>query len=196
LIARHVQITLTLLLVAIIVIGLYLYRLQRKTEEEMRHASDIRSVAPPITGRTSPITLAIAYDEDGVFRQRRAQAALPPDPAERSREILRALFSEYMQRPSPHPLAAGSDIKDVYVLNGGLAIVDTNSAFADSHPSGVMVEDFTLFSIIETLALNMPEIKRVKIIVNGRERGTLAGHADLTPVFDVATIHQEVESLR
>ena len=195
-IARHVQITLTLLLVAIVAIGLYLYRLQRETEEEMRRASDIRSVAPPVSGPKSRITLAIAYDEDGVFRQRPAQAALPADPAQRSREILRALFSEYMQKPSPHPLAAGSDVKDVYLLNGDLAVVDTNSAFADSHPSGVMVEDFTVFSMIETLALNIPEIKRVKIIVNGRERGTLAGHADLSPVFDVATIHQAVESLR
>ena len=195
-IARHVQITLTLLLVAIVAIGLYLYRLQRETEEEMRRASDIRSVALPVTGPQRQITLAIAYDEDGVFRQRRTQAALPADPAERSRAILRALFFEYMQKPSPHPLAAGSDVKDVYLLSGDLAVVDTNSAFADSHPSGVMVEDFTVFSIIETLALNLPEIKRVKIIVNGRERGTLAGHADLSPVFDVATIHQAVESLR
>jgi hypothetical protein len=196
LIARHVQITLTLLLVAIVAIGLYLYRLQRETEEEMRRASDRRSVAPPVSGPKGRITLAIAYDEDGVFQQRPVQVALPTDPAERSREILRTLFAEYMQKPSPHPLAAGTDVKEVYLLNGDLAVVDTNSAFADSHPSGVMVEDFTIFSIIETLALNIPEIKRVKIIVNGRERGTLAGHADLSPVFDVATIHQAVESLR
>ena len=195
-IARHVQITLTLLLIAVVGIGLYLYRLQRKTEEEMRRASDMRSVAPPVSGPKGKITLAIAYDEDGVFRQQQTQAALPADPGERSREILRTLFSEYMQRPSPHPLAPGSDINDVYVLNGDLAVVDTNGAFADSHPSGVMVEDFTLFSMIETLGLNMPEIKRVKIIVNGRERSTLAGHADLSPIFDVATIHQAIENLR
>jgi hypothetical protein len=196
LIARHVQITLALLLVAIVTIGLYLYRLQRNTEEEMRRASDMRSVSPLLAGPKGRITLAIAYDEDGVFRQIPAEAALPVNLGERSREVLRTLFSEYMQKPSPHPLGAGSDIKDVYVLNGDLAVVDTNSAFADSHPSGVMVEDFTLFSMIETLALNVPEIKRVKIIVNGRERGTLAGHADLSTVFDVATIHQAVESLR
>lgn len=195
-IARHVQITLALLLVAVVGIGLYMYRLERKTEEEMRRASDIRSVAPPVNGPTGKITLAIAYDEDGVFRQQQVQAALPSDPGERSREILRTLFSEYTQRPSPHPLASGSDINNVYVLNGDLAVVDTNGAFADSHPSGVLIEDFTLFSMIETLALNMPGIKRVKIIVNGRERSTLAGHADLSPVFDVATIHQAIESLR
>jgi hypothetical protein len=196
LIARHVQITLALLLVAVVGIGLYMYRLERKTEEEMRRASDIRSVAPPVNGPTGKITLAIAYDEDGVFRQQQVQAALPSDPGERSREILRTLFSQYTQRPSPHPLASGSDINNVYVLNGDLAVVDTNGAFADSHPSGVLIEDFTLFSMIETLALNMPEIKRVKIIVNGRERSTLAGHADLSPVFDVATIHQAIEGLR
>jgi Sporulation and spore germination len=156
----------------------------------------MRSVAPPINGPLGKITLAIAYDEDGVFRQQQAQAALPTEAGERSREILRTLFSEYMQRPSPHPLTPGSDVNDVFVLNGDLAVLDMNGTFADSHPSGVMVEDFTLFSMIETLALNMPEIKRVKIIVDGRERSTLAGHADLTPIFDVAAIHQAVENLR
>ncbi len=195
-IPRHVQITLALLLIAVIGIGLYMYRLERSSEEISRRAADMSSVVPPPSGPMGTVTLAIAYDEDGEFRQQQVSAALPIEAGERSRQVLRILIGEYMSKPSPHPMAPGSDINDVYLLNGDTAVVDTNSTFADGHPSGVLVEDFTIYSFVETLAANMPQIKHVKIIVNGKERPTLAGHADLTPVFDVTSIHQVVETLR
>ena len=66
-IPRHVQITLALLLVAVVGIGLYLYRLQRKTEEEMRRLSDVRSAAPPAIGPQGKITLAIPQVDGSII---------------------------------------------------------------------------------------------------------------------------------
>jgi hypothetical protein len=194
-IQRHVQITLALLFVAVISIGMYLYRLQRK-EEHMRRAMDARPIIPPVTGEKTRITLAIPYDEDGVFRHEETLVPLPGEPAQRSRDILRALIGKYTEKPSPHPLNEGADINDVYLVNGDLAVVDMNSALVENHPSGIMIEDFTLFSLVETLSANMPQIKRVKFIVNGHERLTLAGHADLRVIFDTNLIHQTVEALK
>src|SRR5262245_54937531 len=194
-IQRHVQIALALLFVAVISIGMYLYRLQRK-EEHMRRAMDARPIVPPATGQATRITLAIAYDEDGVFRHEVGSVPLPSEPAQRSRDILRTLIGKYTERPSRHPLAEGADVNDVYLVNDDLAVVDMNSALVDNHPSGIMIEDFTLFSLAETLSANMPQIKRVKFIVNGHERLTLAGHADLRPIFDTNLIHQTVEALK
>ena len=45
-------------------------------------------------------------------------------------------------------------------------------------------------SLVETLARNVPGILRVSILVEGKTRDTLAGHADLTEPFDVITIEQ------
>ena len=44
--------------------------------------------------------------------------------------------------------------------------------------------------MIETLAVNVPGIARVNILVEGKPRETLAGHADLTQTFDVPLVIQ------
>ncbi len=104
--------------------------------------------------------------------------------------MLRALLNEYVKKPSPHPLAEGSDIKDVYLFQGNLAVVDTTAAFAEAHRSGIYVESLTIVSMVDTLAANVPGITRVKILVEGKERETLAGHADLMSFYEVATVRE------
>jgi len=76
------------------------------------------------------------------------------------------------------------------VSGGELAVVDLRSSFVDQHPSGVEVETLTLLSIIGTLHANLPQIEQVRFLVDGAERETLAGHADLTRTYtsrDTAT---------
>jgi hypothetical protein len=48
---------------------------------------------------------------------------------------------------------------------------------------------------VETLAQNLPGIQRVKILVNGKERDTLAGHADLSIFYDVSSINQMMSQM-
>jgi hypothetical protein len=55
-----------------------------------------------------------------------------------------------------------------------------------------MVEELTVFSLVQTLAANLPGVAQVKILVNGQERETLAGHADLADFYDVAAVNREV----
>jgi hypothetical protein len=51
-------------------------------------------------------------------------------------------------------------------------------------------------SLIQTLSANIPGILKVKILVEGKERETLAGHADLSDFFDVAAINQLTAQLQ
>jgi hypothetical protein len=50
-------------------------------------------------------------------------------------------------------------------------------------------------SLIQTLSANLPGILRVKILVEGKERQTLAGHADLSNFFDVSAVNQLTSQL-
>jgi hypothetical protein len=108
----------------------------------------------------------------------------------RARETLRSVLAQYQQTPSPHPLAKGADIKDVYFINDETMIVDTTASFADGHPSGILLEQMTLTSLIETLNANVPGITKVKFLVDGKERETLAGHADLMSFYQTAAVHE------
>ena len=74
-------------------------------------------------------------------------------------------------------------------------MVDLNLAFADSHRSGVFVELLTMTSLVETLAANVAGVSQVKFLVDGEERETLAGHADLSNAYSVTLTTQLVNSL-
>ncbi len=136
-------------------------------------------VAAPVQGPTEQVTLFVAYDDPGALRAQAANIALPAGRQERAQELLRALLGLYLDKSSSHPLGPGAEIRDVYLVDPGLAVIDTNDAFADGHRSGVLVEELTVASMVQTLAANIPGINRVKILVGGQERETLAGHADL-----------------
>jgi len=103
---------------------------------------------------------------------------------------LRALLRIYQLPGAPHPLSPAADVRAIYLVDPGAAVIDLNAAFADQHRSGILSEQLTVNSLVETLAFNVPGIERVNILVEGKTRDTLAGHADLSDTFDVTTIEQ------
>ena len=195
-IPRYAQITLALVLTGIFGIGFYMVHLKHQAQQSLAAPDSDRPLAAPISGPPQEITLYIAYDGDGVMRQRAASAALPAEPSARAREVLRALLAEYVQKNSSHPMAEGADVSEVFLVNNSIAVVDVNRAFVEGHRSGVWVEALTISSFVATLAANNPAIRQVKFLVDGAERETLAGHADLMAVYDVAQINQLVRSMR
>ena len=134
--------------------------------------------------------MLVAYDDDLALRWRDATAFMPADRGLRAREALRAVLAQYLQTPSPHRLGKGADIKDIYLIGNDTVVIDTNSQFADGHPPGILLEQLTMTSLIETLTANVPGVARVKFLVEGRERETLAGHADLMSFYQTSAVHE------
>jgi hypothetical protein len=64
-----------------------------------------------------------------------------------------------------------------------LAVVNLSGNFAASHPSGLQTETLTLESMCATLRANLPRVAEVRFLVDGQQRATLAGHADLTRTY-------------
>jgi hypothetical protein len=58
------------------------------------------------------------------------------------------------------------------------------------------VEELTIASFVQTLSAAFPKVTQVKFLVDGKERETLAGHADLKGVYDVATVNPLVREMR
>jgi hypothetical protein len=187
-IPRHFYIAVSVLLLA--VLGMSLYALRMRGHANPVASFDTRPVVPPVAGPTEQVTLFVAYDDVGVLHAQSARIPLPSVRQQRAEELLRALLAIYLDKSSPHPLPPGSDVRSVYLVDPGLAVIDINAAFADGHRSGVLSEELTVASLIQTLSSNLPGISKVKILVEGKERQTLAGHADLSGIFDVSAINQ------
>jgi sporulation and spore germination protein len=195
-IPRHFFIALAVLLAAVLGMSIYAWRMRGRVAATPVVPTDTLPVVAPVAGATERVTLYVAYDDLGVLHAQSAQIPLPAVRQQRAEELLRALLALYLDKSSPHPLPPGSDIRSVYLVDPGLAVIDVNAAFADGHRSGVLAEELTVASLIETLATNIPGISRVKILVEGKQRDTLAGHADLSNFFDVAAVNQLTAQLQ
>ena len=188
-IPRHFQITIALVFMAILISGLVIIRLNHR-EEAMTLRAEAAPAAPQVGGKQERIQVLVAYDDDQALRWREADVFLPTDRGLRARETLRSVLAQYLQTPSPHPLARGADIRDVYFIGNDTLVIDTTAQFADGHPSGILLEEMTLASLIETLAANVPGVNKVKFLVEGKERETLAGHADLMSFYQISAVHE------
>jgi Sporulation and spore germination len=191
-IPRSLFITIAIMLVLVIALGSYFRRMQQQAYQLEPAATAALPVAPPASGPTENVTLYVADDGAGHLHPQSAKIPLPAGRQQRAEELLRALLRIYQQPGASHPLAPASDIRSIYLVDPGVAVIDVNAAFADQHRSGIMAEQLTVNSMVETLAANVPGVSRVSILVEGKPRDTLAGHADLTQFFDVQTMAQGV----
>jgi Sporulation and spore germination len=190
---RRILVLLVLLALVAAGLGYYALRLKGKAARDAKLAAEQEVTSPPAgNGPPEPVTLYLADDSDGSLHKSQASAVLPAERSERDRAVLRTLMTQYMKPDSAHPVGVGSDVREVYLLGDDSAIVDVNSSFADAHPSGVLAEELTLASLVLTLNANDSKIARVKILVNGQERDTLAGHADLRRFYLAGNIGQMV----
>jgi spore germination protein GerM len=189
-IPRHLVLSVAAMLVLVVTMGMYARHMRRQARELELPAANTLPVTPPASGPTETVTLYVADDASGALRAQSAQIPLPSGRQQRAEELLRALLRIYQQPGAAHPLSPASDVRSIYLVEPGGAVIDLNKAFADEHRSGILSEQLTVNSLLETLAANAPGIQRVRILVEGKTRETLAGHADLSEWFDVTTMEQ------
>lgn len=77
-----------------------------------------------------------------------------------------------------NPFPQNTRLRAVYFVKEDRAVVDLYSMASDG--GGVEEETFRIYGIINTINFNFPEIKAVKIIVEGQEKETFMGHIDIS----------------
>lgn len=61
-----------------------------------------------------------------------------------------------------------------------LASIDLSKEVSEDHPGGSTGEILTIYSIVNTVAFNFPEIGEVQILIQGKKEQTLKGHIDIS----------------
>jgi spore germination protein GerM len=83
----------------------------------------------------------------------------------------------------PAPLVSAippsTTLRAIYLTERGDAFVDLSATARTAHTGGALDELFTVYSIVNALTTNLPAVKRVQILIEGKEVDTLAGHVDL-----------------
>jgi len=80
-------------------------------------------------------------------------------------------------------IPADTRLNALYITPDGTCYVDLSAAIRKNHPGGSKSELLTVYSMVNSLVLNVPEVQRVQILIDGNEAPTLAGHIDLQLPF-------------
>ncbi len=105
------------------------------------------------------------------------------DPVELGKQII----TELLQGPRSdlmRTIPSGTRLNAFFVTAGGTGYVDLSEALTEQHPGGCKSEILTIYSIVNSLVLNVDEVKTVKILIAGKEAWTLAGHIDIRFPFN------------
>lgn len=94
-------------------------------------------------------------------------------------EVIKELLKGPTGDLSP-TIPQGTEARDLFITKDGVAYADFSAALSANHTGGSLGEMNTVFSIVDTLTLNFPEIKRVQILIEDQAVDTLNGHLDLS----------------
>jgi hypothetical protein len=188
-----------ILLLASLVMGVVLWQLRERAHERMIAGQDSAPTSAPEVASAEQATLVVANDNDSSLLTQVHFLPLPVDDGARARAVLGKLLDLYAAPDAAHPVpGGGTSVTQVFLLpapqlgalsqnpepaGAQLAVVNLTGSFAASHPSGIETETLTVLSICGTLRANLPSVTQVRFLVDGHERATLAGHADLTRTY-------------
>ncbi|HUL17457.1 MAG TPA: GerMN domain-containing protein [Terriglobales bacterium] len=180
---------------AVLIAAIYFPFLRRRVKKEQKPQPSEERVRQELTepaeenaGNPSvKTTLFWAADEnDSGLAPVTVELPLSNDPAMRARQVLNTLVAGPVDADL-RTLPPDAVLLAFYLLPDGTGIADFSEALATSTPSGIQSEQLAVDSIARTLEANVPQVKRLKILIHGQEMETLAGHVDLTETFVVDT---------
>jgi spore germination protein GerM len=97
---------------------------------------------------------------------------------EEVQEVIRELIKGPRGRLLP-TLPSQTEVLSLQIDDKGIAKVNFSSALSKDHPGGSSAEVMTVYSVVNTLIINFPVIKRVQFLVEGKEIESITGHLSL-----------------
>ena len=141
-------------------------------------------VAPsaPATTPAVPKIKATLYfaSEDGLHLvPTEREVPLAEGAVAQARSILETQLSAEAPSPFLSTIPKGALLRGIFVSERNEVFVDLDPAIRTAHPGGTMQELMTVYTIVNAVLTNLPNLQEVQILIGGQEADTLAGHVDL-----------------
>jgi len=188
-VSRNFKITLAVLLLAVAAGFIYFRGLHERIVElarpEVSERRAARELAQPVGGagqtKVNAKIFWLSAEEPGQLQAVDVPLALSAEPVARAKQVIDTLIAA--PSPAQRTVPADAALLEFYLLPDGTAVADFSGALASQTPSGISSEQLAVDSLLKTLEANVPQAVRLKILVQGAEVDTLAGHLDLTGFF-------------
>jgi len=174
---RHLAVVLCLAAVA-----LQTGACRSRRSEETPTGTDTRTGADTerLAGDEDATSLELYFPDANDRLQRESREIAPTeDAADRIRLLIEALIAGPTGDDLFAPLPPEVELAAVQVSAGGIAYLDFEAPEnSGPPPSGTRAEIATLYSIVDSVVLNVAEVQTVVLLWNGRQRFSFAGHLD------------------
>lgn len=142
-------------------------------------AQDSSEVAPELT-EVEPGTVRLFFPGGG----RRLVSEIRPMPSELPGElpevadVVAAVLAGPESSGGVAPFPEGTTAGTTQISKDGIAYVDLVSNRPDPPPSGSLAETLSVYSIVNSVLVNRPDLEAVVLLWNGQQQSTFAGHLD------------------
>ena len=114
---------------------------------------------------------------DGLLYAQEVELAAFPTTRGRAEALVQKVVEESGTFPE------NVQVLDVFVSGRGVAVINFTLDLLEGHSGGLHAEELTVYSLSHTLVESIPAIGEVRLLVEGQETETLAGHLDLRSGF-------------
>ncbi len=142
-------------------------------EGEVREADDF------VPLERQPVVLYFPASFDDGLAPEEAEIFETTSPGDRAKQIIADLISGPNEPFALRVIPQRTVLRQIYVLPNGTAWADFNEELRVGLGGGARRERLLVYSIVDSLVLNIPEIVRVGLLIEGRQVETLSGHMDL-----------------
>lgn len=168
-----------LILLALLVAGgLSAYNYYTKMPEVVGRFKDT-IMSKVDAGNTKPAKLYFAHPQ---WTRLVAEDVPMPVETDKTRKAQRLI--EYLARGPQSEAGAvlprNAKLKQAYLGANGLLVIDFEPNLGELRSYGASSELLTVYAVVQTLVDNIEGIQRVRILVDGKEQETLAGHVTIT----------------
>lgn len=138
------------------------------------------SASPPPPAEKTRVTLFFPSQQDGLLRPEARDLDKPADAVSFTRELMAELAAGPKDQHLAASLPPKLSLRNAFVPGDGLVVVDFDVDAVWARAAGSEEELTAVGAIVDTLLQNLAGTDRVKILVNGSDVETLAGHVDLS----------------
>jgi hypothetical protein len=137
--------------------------------------------APPVAAAVPRIKATLYFaSEDGLrLVPVQNEVALAEGVVAQARSIVEAQLAANAPAPLVSTIPKGATLRGIFVSQRNEAFVDLDPSIRTAHPGGTLQELMTVYTIVNALLTNLPNLQDVQILIGGQEVDTLAGHVDL-----------------
>jgi hypothetical protein len=141
-------------------------------------ASPPSPAPPPPPGRKIKAHLFYLAGDGTRLTSVERDVAYGDSAVDQAREIIVAQIAPVTE-PLVSAIPSGTTLRALFLTERGEAFVDLSAEVTSAHPGGSVAELLTVYTIVDALTANLPAVRSVQVLVDGKEVETLAGHVDL-----------------